>query len=212
MNIIETVNGKLHLVTFAQGLNGYCVVCSENPYYLANNGVEIDFEFNPITIGSLVLLIAPYKIRMGIPEFILKNYDMVAFDINQWGYHVATAIFSRNRIKTTASRTYSSDVFSGKLRIENKGGVTSCYFNADKIGSFPQMSNMNVAVFIEAYPYTDQHGTPRVLEAYVDTLSIDDVATAMLGTQWADMMWVMMTAVMLMALTTIIKKIREVRK
>jgi len=199
-------------MTFEQGLNGYCVVCSENPYYLANNGVEMDFEFDSASVGRLALLIAPYKIRMGMPEYILKNFDLVGFEIDAWDRHVAGAKFMRNGIATIAAKILSPDVFSGKLRIENKGGVTSCYFNGEKLGSFPQMSNMNVAVFIQAYPYTDQHGTPRVLEAYVDTLSIDDVATAALGTQWTDMMWVMMTAVMLMALTTIIKKVREARE
>jgi len=212
MNIIEVVNGKLHLLTLRQGLNGYCVVCSENPYYLANNGVEIDFELDPKSVGSLALMIAPYKIRIGLPEYLLKNFDMVTFEIDPWFRHVAGVKFMRGGVPSAAAKTLSPDVFSGKLRIENKGGVTSCYVNGEKIGSFRQMNNMNVAVFIEAFPYSDYAANPRVLDAYVDTLSIDEVATAMLGTQWADMMWVMMTAVMLMALTTMIKKIREVRK
>jgi len=224
MNIIEVVNGKLHLLTLREGLGGYCVVCSQNPYYLANNGVEINFEIDPKSVGRLALLIAPYKVRVGIPEYLLKNFDMVCFEVGSRFLHAAGVNFTRDGVSLISYKTFPPNIFSGKLRIENKGGVTSCYFNNDKIGSFPQMQNMNVAVFIEAFPYSAflavnqafpysaYEANQIVLDAYVDTLSIDEVSTAMLGTQWANMMWVMMTAVMLMTLTAVIKKIREVRK
>jgi len=212
LNIIETVDGKLHLSAFYQALNGYVAICSVSPYYLANNGVEIDFEVEPESVGRLVLSIAPYKIRAGIPEFVLRNYDAAAFEIGKGYSHCVEAVFARGGARTTISKPIPSKVFSGKLRIANKNNVTSCYFDDMLISSSPQLSNMNVAVFIHVFPYYDMYLSPRFFGAYIDTLTIDDISVAALSTQWTDILWLIMFVTTLMIFISIIKKIGEIRK
>jgi hypothetical protein len=195
------------------GLNGYVVLCSAVPYYLANNGVEVEVNITPESCGCISLLISPYKIRGGIPWFVLKNFDEIDFEIDPWFRHNAVVTHARRGIwLATVRKEYPSNVFSGKLRIENKNKVTSCYFNGDKISAFEQLENMNVAIFVTAFPYTDRYATPRVLDAEIDNLSIDDITAASLSLQWTDMLWTMMTIVMLMSFSAIIKKLREMRK
>jgi len=213
LNIGEIRNGKLHILTASQGLNGYVVLCSTVPYYLANNGVEVEFNLTPESRGCISLLISPYNLRAGIPFFVLKNFDEIYFEIDSWSRHKAVVTHRRKGVTLAmAGREYPTNVLSGKLRIENKNNVTSCYFNGDKISAFGQLENMNVAIFVTAYPYIDMYGTPRMLEADIDNLGIDDITMASLSLQWTDMLWTMMTIVMLMSFSTIIKKIREMRK
>jgi hypothetical protein len=213
LNIGEIRNGKLHFLTVNIGLNGYVVLCSAVPYYLANNGVEVEFNLVPESCGCISFLISPYNLRGGIPFFVLKNFDEICFEIDPWFRHNAVATHTRRGVKLAAVRKeYPTNVLSGKLRIENKNKVTSCYFNGDKISAFEQLENMNVAIFVTAFPYTDMYGTPRMLEADIDNLSIDDITTASLSLQWTDILWTMMTIVMLMSFSVIIKKLREVRK
>jgi hypothetical protein len=213
LNIGEIRNGKLHFLTAYVGLNGYVVLCSAVPYYLANNGVEVEFYITPESCGCISFLISPYKLRGGIPFFVLKNFDEIYFEIDPWSSHNAVARHTRRGIRLARVRkNYPSNVLSGKLRIENKNKVTSCYFNGDKISAFEQLENMNVAIFVTAFPYADMYGNPRVLEAEIDNLSIDDITTASLSLQWTDILWTMMTIVMLMSFSAIIKKLREMRK
>jgi len=213
LNIGEIRNGKLHILTANQGLNGYVALSSTAPYYLANNGVEVEFNLTPESCGCMSFLISPYKLRAGIPFLVLKNFDEIYFEIDPWARHYAVAIHRRGGFTVAVvRREYPTNVLSGKLRIENKNNVTSCYFNGDKISAFGQLENMNVAIFITAYPNIDMYSTPRMLEADIDNLGIDDITAASLSLQWTDILWTMMTIVMLMSFSTIIKKLREMRK
>jgi len=213
LNIGEVRDGKFYILTANQALNGYVVLCSVSPYYLANNGVEVEFNVSSGSCGRLTLMIAPYKIRAGIPYFVLKNFDEISFEIDAWERHF---IFSRHRRQAilvgVVRRQISDDIYSGKLRISNKNNVTSCYFNGTLISSYRQLENMNVAVFVVALPYADAYAVPRMFEATLDNLTIDEMSTAALSLQWTDLLFTMMAILTLSVFFTIIKKVREIRK
>ncbi|MEM1589896.1 MAG: hypothetical protein QW175_05715 [Candidatus Bathyarchaeia archaeon] len=212
LNICEVAKGKVRFLTGYQGLNGYVVLCSNKPYLLANNGVEIDFEMVEGSCGHIMLLIAPYRIRAGIPFYLLKNFDAVVFEIDAWYRHWAIAYSNRRGFRTAVRKQCPDNVFSGKLRLQNKNGITAFYFNDVKISESAQLANMNVATFIQVLAYTDMYFVPRTVEAYVDTFSIDDIGIAGLGLQWVEMLNTMMVITMLLAFSSIIKKIRRLRE